>query len=105
LITYRVKLDVPVDLVLFVSRLLAGHRRQIGTRKGTRSLGCYRQALFALAWFRDRTGRLPVSSEIAALIERLATRTAAGDTSGSKVRGGRDQPARAVGARQPADPR
>jgi hypothetical protein len=28
-------LDVPRDLILFVSRLLAGHRRQIGTRKGT----------------------------------------------------------------------
>jgi hypothetical protein len=55
LITYRVRLDVPRELVLFVSRLLARHRREIGTRKGTRRLGCYRQALFALAWFRDNT--------------------------------------------------
>ncbi|MGH8306606.1 MAG: transposase family protein [Steroidobacteraceae bacterium] len=47
-------LDVPRELVLFVSGLLAGHRREIGTRKGTRRLGCYRQALFALAWFRDK---------------------------------------------------
>ena len=43
---YRVRLDVPRELVLFVSGLLAGHRREIGTRKGTRKLGCYRQALF-----------------------------------------------------------
>jgi hypothetical protein len=49
LITYRVRLDVPRELVLFVSRLLARHRQQAGTRKGTRSLGCYRQALFVLA--------------------------------------------------------
>jgi hypothetical protein len=28
--------------------------RKIGTRKGTRRLGCYRQPLFALAWFRDK---------------------------------------------------
>ena len=55
---YRVRLDVPRELVLFVSRLLAEHRREIGTRRGTRCLGCYRQALFALAWFRDK-GDIP----------------------------------------------
>jgi hypothetical protein len=55
LITYRVRLDVPRELVRFVSRLLARHREEIGTRKGTRSLGCYRQALFVLAWYRDNT--------------------------------------------------
>jgi DDE superfamily endonuclease len=54
LITYRVRLDVPGELVLFVSRLLARHRKAIGTRKGTRCLGCYRQALFVLAWYRDK---------------------------------------------------
>ena len=54
MITYRVRLDLPGELVLFVSRLLARHRREIGTRKGTRSLGCYRQALFILAWYRDK---------------------------------------------------
>jgi len=54
LITYRVRLDVPPELVLFVSRLLARRRRELRTRKGTRSLGCYRQALFGLAWYRDK---------------------------------------------------
>src|ERR1700755_1701387 len=49
-------LDVPRDLIWFVSRLLATRRREIGTRKGTRRLGCYKQALFALAWFRDKGG-------------------------------------------------
>jgi hypothetical protein len=48
--TYRVRLDVPGELAVFVSRLLARHRKELGTRKGTRSLGCYRQALFGLAW-------------------------------------------------------
>ena len=33
----------------------------------------------------NRTGRPPVSAEIAALIERLATETTAGDTSGSRA--------------------
>jgi hypothetical protein len=47
-------LDVPLPLVLFVSELPGEHRREIGTRNGTRALTCWRQALFALAWFRDR---------------------------------------------------
>ena len=52
--SYRVMLDVPKDLIWFVSGLLAARRRSIGTRKKTRKLGCYRQALFGLAWFRDK---------------------------------------------------
>ena len=51
-------LDVPRDLIWFVSDLLAARRRSIGTRKKTRSLGCYRHALFGLAWFRDK-GSIP----------------------------------------------
>ena len=35
MVSYRVMLDVPAELVRFVSGLLAAHRRQIGTRKGT----------------------------------------------------------------------
>ena len=58
MVSYRVMLDVPRELIWFVSRLLAGHRREIGTRKGTRRLGCYKQAVFALAWFRDK-GDIP----------------------------------------------
>src|SRR5262249_28476132 len=53
-ISYAVMLDVPRELIWLVSRLLAARRRQIGTRKGTRRLGCYRQAVFALAWFRGK---------------------------------------------------
>jgi len=53
-LSYRVTLDVPVQLVLFVSRLLADRRREIGTRRGTRALTCFGQAVFVLAWFRDR---------------------------------------------------
>ena len=54
MLSYRVILDVPLPLVLFVSGLLADHRREIGTRDGTRALTCWKQAVFALAWFRDR---------------------------------------------------
>lgn len=54
MLSYRVTLDVPLPLVAFVSGLLAEHRREIGTRDGTRALTCWKQAVFALAWFRDR---------------------------------------------------
>jgi hypothetical protein len=53
-LSYRVMLDVPVQLAVFVAKLLAAHRREIGTRRGTRALTCQKQAVFALAWFRDR---------------------------------------------------
>jgi hypothetical protein len=53
-LSYRVTLDAPVQLVLFVSGLLADRRREIGTRNGTRALTCWKQAIFTLAWFRDR---------------------------------------------------
>ena len=49
MLSYRVTLDVPFRLALFVSRLLAEHRREIGTRDGTRALTCWKQAVFALS--------------------------------------------------------
>jgi len=49
-------LDVPFQLAVFVSGLLAEHRRELGTREGTRALTCWKQAVFALAWFPDRPG-------------------------------------------------
>ena len=58
MVSYRVMPGVPRDLIWFVSGLLAARRREIGTRRGTRRLGCYKQALFALAWFRDK-GDIP----------------------------------------------
>ena len=54
MLSYRVILDVPFQLVVFVSELLAGHRREIGTRTGTCALTCWKQAVFTIAWFRDR---------------------------------------------------
>ena len=54
MLSYRVMLDVPVQLVAYVSQLLAERRRELGTRNGTRALSCWKQAVFVLAWFRDR---------------------------------------------------
>jgi hypothetical protein len=53
-IAYRAMLDVPRELVGYVSSLLRAERRARGTRRRARSLTCHRQAVFALVWFRDR---------------------------------------------------
>jgi hypothetical protein len=47
-------LDVPRELVLEVARLLRAERRARGTRKGTRLLTCFRQAVLVLVWFRTK---------------------------------------------------
>jgi len=58
-ITYRATLDVPRELVAHVASLLRAHRRTLGTRKGTRLLTCWRQAVFGLVWFRNRGVDIP----------------------------------------------
>lgn len=54
MIAYRAMLDVPRELVLEVARLLRAERRARGTRKGTRLLTCFRQAVLVLVWFRTK---------------------------------------------------
>ena len=46
MLSYRVVLDVPLQLASFLAELLADHRRDIGTRHGTRALTCWKQAVF-----------------------------------------------------------
>lgn len=53
MIAYPAMLDVPRELVWFVAGKLAAHRRTIGTRRNSRALTCYRQAMFVLVWFRE----------------------------------------------------
>lgn len=54
LVTYAATLDVPRHVVDHLSRLLAAHRRRIGTPRGSRALGPFRQAVLVLRWFRER---------------------------------------------------
>jgi hypothetical protein len=54
-ITYRATLDVPADLLRFVTRLLITERRLRGTPPGSRALACREQAILVLRRFRDRT--------------------------------------------------
>lgn len=52
MITYRATLDVPRELAQYLGRLLAAERRRRGTRKTTRALTCFNQAVLGLRWFR-----------------------------------------------------
>ncbi|WP_232534089.1 transposase family protein [Plantactinospora sp. KBS50] len=52
MITYSARLDVPRELVQHVARLLRAERRAVGTRRRTRALTCFYQALLVLVWFR-----------------------------------------------------
>ena len=47
-------LDVPRELVMELAKLLRAERRARGTRKGTRLLTCFRQALLVLVWMRTK---------------------------------------------------
>ncbi|GHD36097.1 IS5/IS1182 family transposase [Nocardiopsis kunsanensis] len=55
MVTYTATLDVPREVVYFLSQLLATERKLRGTRKKTRALTCFKQALMALRHFRDGT--------------------------------------------------
>ena len=54
MIAYRAMLDVPRELVCELAKLLRAERRARGTRKGTRLLTCFRQALLVLVWMRTK---------------------------------------------------
>lgn len=53
-ITYRVTLDVPLQLVIKVSSLLRKRREELGTRNGARALTCCQQAVFIAPGRRGR---------------------------------------------------
>lgn len=54
MVTYSAILDVPRPVVAYLARLLAAHRRTIGTPRGSRALGPFRQAVLVIRWFRER---------------------------------------------------
>ncbi|MGH3663269.1 MAG: transposase family protein [Micromonosporaceae bacterium] len=52
-VTYTAKLTVREETALFVSGLLRAERLRRGTRAGTRSLSCFKQAVLVIRWFLD----------------------------------------------------
>ena len=55
MIPYRPMLDVPAELLRYLSRLLAAERRRRGIPAGSSKLTCRDQAILGQRWFRDRT--------------------------------------------------
>lgn len=54
-VAYTAVLEVSEGSVLFLSGLLHAERVRRGTRRGTRALGTYKQAVLVLRWFLDDT--------------------------------------------------
>jgi hypothetical protein len=54
-ITYEAVLDMPEDSVLFLSGLLHDEQVRRGTRKNTRAISTFKQAVLVLRWFLDNT--------------------------------------------------
>lgn len=54
-VTYTAVLDVRRSTAEHLARLLRDHRAVIGSRRGRRALGCFRQAVLILRWFIDGT--------------------------------------------------
>lgn len=52
--SYPAMLDVSGELIRFTAGLLRAEREARGTRTGTRALTCWVQAVFVIAWFRDK---------------------------------------------------
>jgi hypothetical protein len=54
-ITYTTTLEVRRETAQYLARLLAAHRLAVGTRRGRRALGPFKQAVLVLRWFLDGT--------------------------------------------------
>jgi hypothetical protein len=61
-VAYRAILDVPRELVSHVAGLLHAQRRHVGTRRGTRKLTCFYQAVLVLVWFRKGEDKTTLGS-------------------------------------------
>ncbi|MGW1365379.1 hypothetical protein ACWCQP_49740 [Streptomyces chartreusis] len=52
-IAYTAVLDVGRETAETLARLLRAHGARLGTRKGTRALGVFKQGVLVLRWFVD----------------------------------------------------
>jgi hypothetical protein len=65
-IVFSAALPVSRETVYFLARLLHQRRQEMGTRRGTRALGPFKQAVLVLRWFLDatRVAQLAVDNRI-----------------------------------------
>src|SRR3954451_22350814 len=62
-VTYAATLPVRQETVVFLSGLLHAERQRLGTRAGTRALGCFQQAILVLRWLLDGTRVTQVAAD------------------------------------------
>lgn len=62
-VTYRCTLPVDREIVTWFAARLQTERRRRRTRKGTRTLGCFRQAVLVLRWLFDGTRMSQLTSD------------------------------------------
>ncbi|MFI9528537.1 hypothetical protein [Micromonospora rosaria] len=62
MIAYRAMVDVPRELFQHLAGLLYAQHRACGTRRGTRVLICFYQALMVLVWFRKAEDMAPLAA-------------------------------------------
>ena len=55
MITYRASLDVPIETLRRVARMLTTHRRRVDRRPWQRGASCWTQAVLVLRWLKDAT--------------------------------------------------
>jgi hypothetical protein len=79
LVTHAAALDVPRQVVEFLPRLPAAHRRGIGTPKGSRALGPFRQAV-------TQVELVPVEGAVTVVREALTSAFRTGATWGAGTR-------------------
>jgi len=66
-VVFTAALGASRETVYFLARLLHQRREQVGTRRGTRALGPFKQAVLVLRWFLDaaRVAQLAADNAIA----------------------------------------
>lgn len=62
-VTYRATLPVRQETALYLSSLLYAERLRRGTRRDSRALGCFKQAVLILRWFLDGTRMRQLASD------------------------------------------
>ena len=73
-VTFTATLGVSRETVYFLARLLHQRRNQVGTRRGTRVLGPYRQAVLVLRWFLNATRVAQLAADNAIALSTAYTR-------------------------------
>jgi hypothetical protein len=73
-VTFTAALGASRETVYFLAGLLHRQRSELGTRRGTRTLGPFRQAVLVLRWFLDATRVAQLAADNAIALSTAYTR-------------------------------